>query len=259
MKARVLMYHDVTAPGRHTDSGFPSADAALYKLESAQFAAHLDALALALPVPPALPDALTAGNTPWLITFDDGGLSAHTEIIGLLEQRGWRGCFFMTTDFIDTKGFLDAAQLRDLHTRGHVVGSHSCSHPLRFSSLPRAAMLREWRDSVARLSDILGVPVVTASIPGGAYSRITAETAAAAGLRVLFTSEPTTKITTVDGCLIVGRYAVQRATPPAVAAALAAVKFLPAMRQALLWNAKKIAKKTAGPLYLKFRESWFKA
>jgi peptidoglycan/xylan/chitin deacetylase (PgdA/CDA1 family) len=249
MKARVLMYHDVVAPGRHEASGFGGADAALYKLERAAFAAHLDALAALPPPATALEDAA------WLITFDDGGASACETIAPALEAKNWRGWFFMTTDRLGDAAFLSAAQLRELRARGHVVGSHSCSHPPRFSHLARADMLREWRDSRAKLSDILGAEVVAASVPGGFYSRDAARAAAEAGLKVLFTSEPTDKIATVDGCLVAGRYAVQRATPPQIAAALAAGRFLPAARQAALWQAKKLAKRAGGTAYLKLRRA----
>ena len=115
-------------------------------------------------------------------------------------------------------------------------------------------MAREWRDSLAKLSEILGATVTTASIPGGAYSLAVARTAAEAGCKVLFTSEPTARTHMVDGCLVVGRYALQHAAPPQTAAALAAGKFLPAARQALLWNAKKAAKRLGGAAYLQARK-----
>ena len=243
------MYHDVTAPGRHQESGFPDADAALYKLDEAQFAAHLNALADGLPAPEV------SLNDSWRITFDDGGVSARTTIAPALAAKNWRGWFFMTTNYIGAPAFLNAAQLRELHAQGHVIGSHSCSHPARFSHLSYAEMLREWRDSLAKLSDILGANVTTASVPGGFYSRDVARAAAEAGLKTLFNSEPTSKTKTVDGCQVIGRYAIQRATPPRAAAALAAGKFLPTMRQALLWNAKKAAKRIGGPVYLKVRKA----
>lgn len=246
---RVLMYHDVTAPGRHQESGFPDADAALYKLDEAHFAAHLDALAAALPAP------AVSVNDSWLITFDDGGVSAETVIAPALAAKNWRGWFFMTTDYIGANAFLNAAQLRGLHAQGHIIGSHSCSHPARFSHLSYAEMLREWRDSRTKLSDILGADITTASVPGGFYSNAVARAAAEAGFKTLFNSEPAAKTATVDGCLVIGRYAVQRATPPRAAVALAAGKFLPAAQQTLLWNVKKAAKNLGGPVYLKLRKA----
>jgi hypothetical protein len=109
--------------------------------------------------------------------------------------------------------------------------------------------------SVDLLSDLLGERVDLASIPGGQYSRRVAEAAAQAGVRALFTSEPTVRRRRIAGCLTLGRYAVHRWTAPRTAAAIASGKIVPRARQALLWQAKKIAKAAGGERYLKFREA----
>src|SRR2546421_11759443 len=130
----------------------------------------------------------------------------------MLERHGLRGHFFVVTDFIGTAPFLNADQIRELRGRGHVVGSHSCSHPERISACGREQLVEEWRRSCAVLSDILGEAVTTASVPGGFYSKAVAEAAAEAGVRLLYTSEPTTRTWTVAGCEVRGRYSVVRGT-----------------------------------------------
>ena len=87
----------------------------------------------------------------------------------------------MTTGRIGSPGFLNADGLKDLSARGHVLGSHSASHPLAMSSLSRDELRREWRESVEALADVLGGRSDVASIPGGAYSSTVAETAGEAG------------------------------------------------------------------------------
>ncbi|HYP01771.1 MAG TPA: polysaccharide deacetylase family protein [Pyrinomonadaceae bacterium] len=280
MRAIAIMYHDVVAREEHERSGFAGADAALYKLDPAQFAAHLEAMGEA--VGGAKParvfelagDAGKAGSdadggakgegntngrrvaaTPFLITFDDGGASAATRIAGMLEARGWRGHFLVTTNYIGARSFVTREQVRELHAGGHVVGSHSCSHPLRMASCSRAQLLDEWQRSVAALSEIVGERVRVASVPGGHYSRAVAETAAESGIEFLFTSEPTARVREVEGCTVVGRYSVQRWTTPEAAAAFATGKFAPRARQALLWNAKKLTKRLGGEYYLKMRRT----
>jgi peptidoglycan/xylan/chitin deacetylase (PgdA/CDA1 family) len=254
------MYHDVVEPERDDESGFAAADANIYKLETPQFAAHLRAIAALQTAPPVVaPDLLGATTTSqtahWLLTFDDGGASAQTHVAEMLEHYGWRGHFFVTTDYINTKGFLTPAQIRDLHARGHIIGSHSCSHPLRMSHCSPAEMLREWRESLQGLSDMIGAEVNTASVPGGYYSRDVASAAARAGCKVLFTSEPVTRISEVDGCLILGRYSIHRQTAPQMVAGLVAGQLAPGLRQALLWNAKKLAKRIGGAQYIKLKKS----
>ena len=101
------------------------------------------------------------------------------------------GHFFITTNMIGSPRFVSADDLRDLRRRGHVVGSHSHTHPAVFRCLTEAEMLREWQTSCQTLSAILQEPITTASVPGGDMNRMTADTAARAGIRSLFTSEMT--------------------------------------------------------------------
>jgi peptidoglycan/xylan/chitin deacetylase (PgdA/CDA1 family) len=250
-----MLYHDVVEPGRDDASGFRGAGAARYKLTRADFAAHLGALARAVrggPVAALEALAASGGASSWALTFDDGGASALEPTADLLEAHGWRGFFFVTTARVGTPGFLRAAGVRELRRRGHVVGSHSCSHPERMASCGRKQLLDEWRRSREVLEGILGEPVRTASVPGGYYSRAVAAAAAEAGCTVLFNSEPTTGVTAVGACRVVGRYTVYRGTTARAAARL--ITSRPARwRQALLWNVKKVAKAVGGRGYLAVR------
>ncbi len=259
-RAISLMYHDVVEQAAHQTSGFGSADAALYKLEPEDFARHLAAIKAVVAGRPQLVTELLAGtvapSNPWMLTFDDGGASFYPFIADRLEALGWRAHFFITTDYIGTPAFLTRAQIRALHQRGHIIGSHSCSHPLRFAARPWHELKHEWSESVKVLADLLGEPVQTASIPGGQYSRAVADAAAATGLKALFTSEPTSGCAEVNGCLVLGRYAIQRWTSPAVAAAMASGHFAPRFKQWLWWETKKSFKALGGDYYLKLRASW---
>jgi peptidoglycan/xylan/chitin deacetylase (PgdA/CDA1 family) len=176
----------------------------------------------------------------------------------MLEEFGWRGHFFVTTDWIGQPGFLSAAQIQELDRRGHVVGSHSASHPVRMSQIPWDQMVREWGDSREQLAKIVGHPIEFASVPGGYYSRKVAQAAAQAGIRTLFTSEPTARVQIVDGCQVLGRYVVQRGMGPEWSAGFAAGHALPRFRQALLWKTKQAAKVLSGGLYLRAREAILK-
>lgn len=259
MRAIGLEYHDVVAGDDFDASGFPGAAAASYKLTVPSFEAHLRAIAAA-GARVARVDAVSHGaavEMPVFLTFDDGGSSALDGTSRCLGQFGWAGHFLVTTSRIGTHGFLDAAQIRAVHEAGHVIGSHSCTHPLRFSALDRRAMVREWADSREALEQILGAPVSVASVPGGYFRRIAAETAAEAGLTTLFTSEPVSRARTVAGCLVLGRCSIRRATTPDEAAALASGTLGPRARQWLVWNSKKAVKAAGGRVYLAAREWLF--
>ena len=256
MKYLTLLYHDVVDAARGTFSGFVGADADVYKLERTEFERHLNAIAAATSQRPGSVIAALASQAPQalLLTFDDGGAGAFPTTADLLEARGWVGHFLVTSNFIGTHGFLTEADMRELRKRGHVIGSHSCSHPTRMANCSRSQLQQEWSDSCARISDIIGEAVTVASVPGGYYSKLVAETAAEAGIRVLFNSEPVTAVDNVDGCAVIGRYGIQRGTPPRVAAALASGALVPRASQYAYWNLKKAAKAVGGSQWLRLRK-----
>ena len=237
------MYHDVVEPGLQDASGFPGRDANSYKVTLPRFQRHLDAIALR-----------QSGDSFPAFTFDDGGVGAQLAA-DALEANEWRGYFFITANYIGARGFLDAAAIRDLSRRGHVVGSHSCSHPLRIGHCSTAQLHDEWTRSHELISTILGRPITFASVPGGDFRPPVAEAAAAAGFTDLFTSEPTAESRSSFGLTVHGRFTVRSWTRPGTAAALAAGDYLPRARQALTWNVKKLGKQLGGERYLRFRHA----
>jgi hypothetical protein len=82
-------------------------------------------------------------------------------------------------------------------------------------------MQDEWTRSRSMLEDVIGAPVVTASIPGGFGNELTYRTAAEAGYEVLFTSEPHLLSRRIEGMLCVGRICPKRGTSLSRVAAFA--------------------------------------
>jgi peptidoglycan/xylan/chitin deacetylase (PgdA/CDA1 family) len=257
MRSFGIMYHDVVEGDDYASSGFPGEGAHVYKLRRDDFERHLDAITAAVPAGAVsrLANRREWSDAPVFLTFDDGGASALHPTADLLEHRNWRGHFFVTTSRIDTPGFLDSAAVRELHGRGHVIGSHSTTHPTRMSSLSRTELDREWRQSVERLSDITGTPIRVASVPGGYYSREVAQSAIASGIEVLFTSEPSANTHIVDGCLVIGRYVVMRRMGPEWSAGFAAGSRRFRWKQTAFWKAKRVAKAAGGSVYLGLRQA----
>jgi peptidoglycan/xylan/chitin deacetylase (PgdA/CDA1 family)/folate-dependent phosphoribosylglycinamide formyltransferase PurN len=258
MRAASLLYHDVVEEGRYDSSGFPGRASARYKLERAAFDEHLDALTAETGRAPEsvdeLPEHAGVGSLPWLLTFDDGGSSA-LDIGERLQARGWRGHFFVTGAYVGTPGFLAVEEIRELHRMGHIIGSHSYSHPKRMPALGRDDLIDEWERSASLLATILGEPIRHASVPAGYYHDRVAHAAASAGIKWLFTSEPVTGVRTVGGCHVVGRFAIVNGTKAGTAARLAAGEPLPRMQQLALWNTKKLLKAAAGDTYLRVRRA----
>jgi peptidoglycan/xylan/chitin deacetylase (PgdA/CDA1 family) len=260
MKAISLMYHDVVSLSAHESSGFAGADAATYKIAVEPFRRHLRAIKTACSQPPVLVSKLhqTSVQAPLMLTFDDGGVSAANEIADCLEAMNWRGHFFITAGKIGKKSFLSNSHIRELHRRGHVIGTHSYTHPLRMASLPSHEIRYEWEASIEKISGIIGERVTIASIPGGQYSQKIAESASEAGITKLFTSEPIINCQFVNSCQLFGRFAIRSWTKPAQAAALAQGKTVPTCKELFTWNLRKAAKILGGESYLKMRDLLFR-
>lgn len=249
MRISSIMYHDVVRSGDFSSSGFEGAHADIYKLDAGVFDAHLKALADA-GVGSLDARYLKDQDNRVAITFDDGGESAYTVAADILERYGFRGHFFVATDFIGTETFLKPEQIRELHERGHVIGSHSASHPTRMANCTRDEMLDEWRTSTEMLAEITGSEVTVASVPGGYFSREVAETAAKCGIRVLFNSEPVTKAYDVNGCRVLGRFTIKQDTTAETVMRIASGSMTYRLSQFAFWNTKKAAKNLGGDLYL---------
>ena len=113
MRVIALQYHDVVGDGAWDASGFPGDDAATYKMAAGDFADHVRAVSRAAAphahgvldlLAPGRGGAAANGRLPVLFTFDDGGVSAITHTADALEAHGWRGHFFVTTDYIGKPG-----------------------------------------------------------------------------------------------------------------------------------------------------------
>ena len=268
MRTISLLFHDVYVANPR-ESGFATSGADRYKLSVEDFDAQLAALARVRTDAPRLIVEMTGepqvtgglkasgyqidghrnnGTIPYLVTVDDGGVSYYTVIADRLEARGWRGHCFVSTDAIGTREFLSPAQIRELDRRGHVIGSHSASHPARFSSCAASRMNQEWTRSRRSLEDLLGHEVRTASLPGGYYSPAVARSARDAGLHVIFTSEPITA-THDEGILVIGRFTVRRRHATDRAGRLAARSPWTRYREWASWHAKGLVKPVLGPLY----------
>ena len=259
MRVISLLFHDVYVS--HPDeSGFASDAANRYKLTLADFDAQLagvDAVRSDLPIAAtetAIRVEPDSARVPFLVTVDDGGVSYHQWIAERLERRGWRGHCFVSTDHIGRRGFLGVDQIRNLAARGHLIGSHSASHPARFSALPFDQMVSEWSRSRSILEDLLGTSVEVASVPGGYYSPVVARAAREAGIRVLFTSEPVTSVDVSGDLTIIGRYTIRRGDPANLAQRLLSASRWTRSQAWASWNAKGLIKPLLGPSYIRIAD-----
>jgi peptidoglycan/xylan/chitin deacetylase (PgdA/CDA1 family) len=255
MRAISLMYHDVIPDSTEAAALLRITP---YSLTDAQFRSHLRSIRAQAPVQVIEGFRLWDSPKPIFLTFDDGDVSGITHAAAALEEHGWRGHFFVTTDWIGKPHFMNRSQILEMRRRGHVIGSHSCSHPERMSHLTSGELIKEWTDSCAVLGEILSEDVFVASVPAGYYSREVGRAAAAAGIKVLFTSEPTTATHIEQGCLILGRYCIQSQMACDVSGKIADARLAPRWGQTVAWETKKVLKTMLGESYFKIR-SWLLA
>ena len=149
MDSITLCYHDIVDGNDMNASGFSGAAAATYKLTEVHFRGHIEAIART--ANRGSNDLNTKSKYHVRLTFDDGGASS-CRIADILECYGLRGYFFIPTDYIGRSSFISVRQIVDLQRRGHIIGSHSCSHHGRMSHMPKERLMQEWADHLERIA-----------------------------------------------------------------------------------------------------------
>jgi peptidoglycan/xylan/chitin deacetylase (PgdA/CDA1 family) len=240
-----LLFHEVV--DNPNESGLVRKSALPYKHTPKQFEAYLEEIF-------RYGDAvITPEDSTWptnqnnlSITFDDGGVS-NLKSAELLEKKGYKGVFFVVTELIGSKGFLIKNDIRDLSNRGHVIGSHSHTHPNVFKSLSSKDMFYEWKTSKNILEDLLGKEIKTCSIPGGDASQLAYTVASEAGYEKLFDSEPILSQRQLNGLKIYGRLCVK--TTHSTHDLKSWLNGSGVKKYKRIWETKKALKKIGYPLY----------
>jgi peptidoglycan/xylan/chitin deacetylase (PgdA/CDA1 family) len=251
MRAMSLIYHDV-----RQQTSAPQTDrdrvADWYALTPSTFSSHLDAIERGGLNPSVVTTIREADRL--FLTFDDGEISAINTIAPMLERRGWRGHFFVVTAWIGKPGFVTSDDMRALASQGHIVGSHSHTHPI-MTGLGDSAIRAEWQMSREILEEILGQRVSVASVPTGHYVARIGRLAIGAGYRHVFTSEPWLKPRPVQSGTLYGRFMVRRGTDAESIAAFCSFSRAALARERLAWQSRKVLKKTMGKHYEGFRRA----
>ena len=140
-------------------------------------------------MPDQLLDHLEYGDPlpekPVMITFDDGSIGQFDIGVPSLESHGFRGVFFIMTIATGRKGYMSAAQLREMSDRGHLIASHTWDHHsvLEYDS---AAWKVQLSGSVKTLEGITGKPVRYFAYPFGLWSPASFPHLRSSGMRGAF-------------------------------------------------------------------------
>lgn len=203
MRTKVLMYHDVIKDNL-SESGFDTPGANYYKISSAAFESHISKISHLISLGKIQEDSV-------VLTFDDGGRSFYDVIAPVLEKYGFVGHFYIATQYIGSLSFLSEHEIKELSDRGHIIGSHSVTHPSNIQTLTKEEIINEWTDSIRALQAIVGKKITEISIPNGYFDAKDLDLFKDLGIETIYTSNLSDNVT-VNGINILGRYAITKKT-----------------------------------------------
>ena len=212
MKKKIItfLYHEVVDD--ISKSGFQNLGALPYKHNISHFLSDLDIIMSNFSRTELVTNIdFNDKENNLILTFDDGGVSALS-IANILKERNLIGHFFITTSMIGSDFFLNVDQIIKIRKMGHIIGSHSHSHPNIFRDISYNQKVFEWAKSKNILEEILNEEIICASIPGGDMDKDSIKAAAEAGIKYLFTSEPTFFVDREFGVSIFGRVCPKNTT-----------------------------------------------
>lgn len=179
-----LLYHDIVDRANTKQSGNVTEGASRYKTCPDTFRSHLETIQASEYTVRTIPEE---EHESVYLTFDDGG-SSMMHAASLLEEYNMRGHFFIITDRIGDDRYLSWPDVRELATRGHVVGSHTVTHADLTGCTPSGRQ-HELLESKRRIADELNSCDIL-SIPRGRYNNDVYSAAKEAGYEYILTSEP---------------------------------------------------------------------
>lgn len=210
-KVPILVYHAIVS--EKFNSAGVAVGAGVYYVIDTQFLSHLDHLSLNgfdvmnVNILGSLQTQNNGGNNV-AITFDDGHESNYSFVFPALIQRKMKATFYVVTDFIGKKGYVTWGQLREMHTYGMEIGSHSCSHRY-LVDLDDDDLTTELVKSRHTLEDRLGYCVRSFAVPFGFSNKRIIGRALEAGYDTICTSE--VKLYRLgSGSQVFGRIGVRR-------------------------------------------------
>lgn len=135
---------------------------------------------------------------PIVVSFDDGFEDNWLHAHPILARHGFRGVFFIPSDFIEASGAhqhhpddrpMSWEHLETLLAEGHEIGAHSISHH-KLTQLDTVEAYWEVRGSKEILEERLKRPVDFFCYPSGAYNQLIQRAVKASGYLGACTVEP---------------------------------------------------------------------
>lgn len=187
----ILLYHSVS-----DDAPAPFRP---YAVSTDQFRRHLDAIKAGgyttLSMEQVREHLTTNSPLPHKavgLTIDDGFEDFYSNALQPLSDRGFDATLYVVSGLLGatstwlhdlgagSKPMLSVEQLREIHSAGIEIGSHTITHP-ELDVIARERARREIRDSKNQLQDLLGEEVRSFAYPHGHFTRSIRDMAVASG------------------------------------------------------------------------------
>lgn len=120
---------------------------------------------------------------PVIINFDDGWEDQYTYAFPLLQKENMKATFFIFSNAIGHRRFLNWDQVRALAEAGMTIGGHSKYHPYLWKISDPKKLADEIIGSKKITEDHIGRPITVFAYPFGRYSTSTVDMVKAAGYR----------------------------------------------------------------------------
>ena len=120
------------------------------------------------------------GKTKALILSYDDGPIADRQMVKLMNDYGLKGTFHLNSNKLDTKGYLNKAEIKSLFT-GHEVSVHTANHP-GLSDLPKNDIIYEVVEDRKELERLTGKTVRGMAYPFGNYNDVVVDAITGIGI-----------------------------------------------------------------------------
>ena len=115
----------------------------------------------------AINDGAPMPEKPIVISFDDGDISVYNTAYPIMKEFGFVGVNYLVGNRLESDGFMNVAQIKELMAAGWEVGSHSMTH-IDLTQSPDISW--ELTQSKADLKEALGVKILSFAYPFGSKS-----------------------------------------------------------------------------------------
>jgi len=166
----IFMYHQVAEVSKELDPLGLAVPPDQFEQQMSYLARHTYHCLTLAEALSYLRDGKRSLSKSFVITFDDGYQDLHSTGCPILEKYGFTATIFLVASRMGALAnwvgqenrpsglLLSWAEARDLATRGHILGSHTLSHP-RLSPLDESAARNEIYGSRDLLQERLEMPV----------------------------------------------------------------------------------------------------